>query len=129
MVVDPSIVVGIAIALGTTSTVLCGAIAYWTFVRSTPTVILREVENAVAQSAASMRAIEEFGSRLTAWRTDMEGIADSVEDNVARAETKRRRAVAAETRVNGGAGQQGPTFDQLSRADQIDVLRGIVRAQ
>lgn len=118
----------ISIVLGTTSIVLSGGALAWILLRSLPAQLVKTSDDAWATSVAAARDVEAIKLDLTSWKASIENIADTVEDTLQRAETKRRRAVQSENRQNGGGagGHPAIAFENMDRASQVNALRGKV---
>ena len=80
---------------------------------------LRAYVDQLSESVRRVEAIAEaHDGKLVEWRTEMQGLYESVEGMLDSVETKRRRTAAAASRMNGAQEQQ-PT----SRADWDQVAR------
>jgi hypothetical protein len=81
-------------------TVLAIAGCLFLIFSSTPAALKRQITILRAEVSECQVAVEAIGQRWTAYRAEMEGLAEAIEDNLETVERKRKRAAASAARAN-----------------------------
>jgi len=122
-IVEP-LSIGLVLA-GTISTLVSGSCLAWCLLRTQPGQLLREVKRASETCALALRTLESIELRQAAWKEELDGYQSAVDDSLARAETKMRRAETSERRGRGRQVISDQPADpaELPRAEQIAWAR------
>ena len=109
----------------------CSLLAAVFCARRTPTATGRKaLQTALACETALAREIELMHATRERWSSEFAGIAERCDETLDRAESKRRRIAASESKAKGSNGQAHPGGDPwegMSRTQIIDAGRRIVR--
>jgi hypothetical protein len=95
----------LSVLLGVCSVLAVAGAAYMTAV-SLPVQLRKQITILRAEVAEQAVTCEAFGQRWLAFKTEMEGLAEAVEDNLETTERKRKRAAASAARAKRDNGQQ-----------------------
>lgn len=88
--------------------------------RSAPSALLAEVKDLAEVVRRVESDAERWSGKVTAWRTELEGLAEAVENMLDSVETKRRRIAATESKAAKREQQQqaDPSSDLIALANR-----------
>jgi len=107
------------VGLGTLTSLLA-SIATWHLSRAKKVRLLED--QVVSVSRAQRERVDGMETKLAEWHVTMQAVLAEAEEFFSRSVKERKRAHVAVAREQ--AAQTTQPFDQLSRSDQIDSLRG-----